>query len=290
MKSALDERLIRASADERVQLVYEPRDRNFAIRCLRPREVPGLMNGLQRPPDRFVMIQGIEFCPWSGAPLPGELVKELVRTVQSELGLADFGLIEDGHKLPDEFRTDQWWKKRGHDGHSTNEVLRAGWKRPKPVRGRVVVTTLDLPPERWPASFIGQPRFLPPGFHRPEGHPPHLCRRMFDQLDDYRVMIAYLPWTREYGIRVLDPFVPADYQHLRIQPILYCPWCGEKLPASLREEWRNQFSPDDFTIPDPEIDASPPPYASHWLSSELWWRKSRRAPTSHARARRVRSR
>lgn len=42
--------------------------------------------------------------------------------------------------------------------------------------------------------------------------------------------IVYIPKFREYGIAI-------DNGGSSIQMINFCPWCGHKLPKSLRDQW-----------------------------------------------------
>ena len=52
---------------------------------------------------------------------------------------------------------------------------------------------------------------------------------MTDRLRD-ETAIEYVPKFREYGISVSD----GGTSFILIQ---FCPWCGARLPASLRDEW-----------------------------------------------------
>jgi hypothetical protein len=58
----------------------------------------------------------IKHCPFCGKKLPDNLIDEKWDTIFSELG-KDFLADEDGNppkkELPPEFKTDEWWKKRG---------------------------------------------------------------------------------------------------------------------------------------------------------------------------------
>ena len=66
-------------------------------------------------------------------------------------------------------------------------------------------------------------------------------------LRDEDVPLIFVPKFREYGIRVLDggsSFIE----------LYYCPWCGKKLPRSLRAEWMRRvrklgLEPGDRRIP-----------------------------------------
>ncbi|MCV6639313.1 hypothetical protein [Candidatus Albibeggiatoa sp. nov. NOAA] len=74
------------------------------------------------------------------------------------------------------------------------------------------------------------------------------CQQMkqFIELDD--LPIIFTPKFREFGILYLD----GGSAH---QCINYCPWCGTKLPTSLRDQWCDiildvlKLEPDDPNIP-----------------------------------------
>ncbi len=55
------------------------------------------------------VTQGIIYCPWCGTKLPRDLTSELAHIVFEELKLDDFR----DPRLPEEFKTDEWWRKRG---------------------------------------------------------------------------------------------------------------------------------------------------------------------------------
>jgi len=86
-----------------------------------------------------------------------------------------------------------------------------------------------------------------------------------DPFDPDRVVVYY-PRTREYGLPVYDgeSVSEDDLSYIEIQ---FCPWCGSKLPGSLRTELMLQlgqyFGHDDFVIYDgPEE-----------FSTDQWWRE-----------------
>jgi hypothetical protein len=61
------------------------------------------------------------------------------------------------------------------------------------------------------------------------------------------ISVGYIPKFREYGILYSDG--TSDIQLIR-----YCPWCGTRLPESLRGEWFDAIEtmglePDDENIP-----------------------------------------
>lgn len=69
----------------------------------------------------------------------------------------------------------------------------------------------------------------------------------FIEFDD--LPIIFWAKYREYGMQYLDG-------GSAMQMIHYCPWCGSKLPESLRDEWfdvicdRMQLESDDPNIPE----------------------------------------
>ncbi|MDD3022185.1 MAG: hypothetical protein PHX61_14600 [Alphaproteobacteria bacterium] len=70
--------------------------------------------------------------------------------------------------------------------------------------------------------------------------------------------IEYIPKFREYGIPVLDggsSFII----------ITFCPWCGHKLPSSLREKWFELM--DEMGIDYDDIEKMP-----KRMQSDEWWR------------------
>ena len=68
--------------------------------------------------------------------------------------------------------------------------------------------------------------------------------------------IDFSPQFREYGIRILDG--GTSYQAMS-----FCPWCGKRLPASLRDQWFEELEKLGL---DPAEDAIPPEY-----SDERWY-------------------
>ncbi|WP_375318929.1 DUF6980 family protein [Candidatus Tisiphia endosymbiont of Oplodontha viridula] len=56
--------------------------------------------------------QPISYCPWCGKILPKDLGEEWAAWVEEELGLEDI-FDTDWSQLPDKYKTDEWWKKRG---------------------------------------------------------------------------------------------------------------------------------------------------------------------------------
>ncbi|MEV0670873.1 hypothetical protein [Mycobacterium sp. NPDC050441] len=71
--------------------------------------------------------------------------------------------------------------------------------------------------------------------------------------DDYP--LEYLPKFREWGIAILDG-------GSSVSVISYCPFCGVKLPSSLRDEWFDRLENLGLEVDDPlPIE----------LQSDAWW-------------------
>lgn len=58
----------------------------------------------------------------------------------------------------------------------------------------------------------------------------HCCERMSNSVASSELPVAFVAKFREYGIAVLD----GGTSHVQID---FCPWCGTKLPLSLRSKW-----------------------------------------------------
>lgn len=55
--------------------------------------------------------QGIFYCPWCGKKLPTSLNDIWFDTLENEYNLED--PYDNKRKIPKEFKSDEWWKKRG---------------------------------------------------------------------------------------------------------------------------------------------------------------------------------
>ena len=54
------------------------------------------------------------YCPYCGAKLHEDLVDELEEILENEYGIMLCNVdLNDPNTLPEEFRSDEWWKKRG---------------------------------------------------------------------------------------------------------------------------------------------------------------------------------
>jgi hypothetical protein len=79
------------------------------------------------------------------------------------------------------------------------------------------------------------------------------ARELVDQ-----ALVVFIPKFREYGLPVHD----GGTSHVRIE---FCPWCGTKLPASLRARWFEDLEAQGFD--DPTVQSIPERY-----HSDAWYR------------------
>lgn len=80
-------------SEKEVAITYCGRFRSYGIRVL----------------DGGSSVQQILFCPWCGTQFKKELTKELSSIIFDELKLESY----NDQRLAKEFKTDEWWKKRG---------------------------------------------------------------------------------------------------------------------------------------------------------------------------------
>lgn len=55
----------------------------------------------------------VYFCPYCGTKLPKDLVVERWEILEKEYGITDPYDTKQKKRIPQEFMTDEWWKKRG---------------------------------------------------------------------------------------------------------------------------------------------------------------------------------
>ena len=53
------------------------------------------------------------FCPFCGTKLPSSLAQKRLEVLEEEYGIDDPYYPEQRKRMPHEFMTDEWWKKRG---------------------------------------------------------------------------------------------------------------------------------------------------------------------------------
>ena len=90
-----------ADMDDAIELdnavSYSPTYRSYLIYC------DNITNGYKK---------RISICPWCGNRLPKDLSEAWDEILAKEYNITD-PWFDDADKIPEEFKTDEWWKKRG---------------------------------------------------------------------------------------------------------------------------------------------------------------------------------
>lgn len=83
--------------DERVQIFYSETMRRYYINVIDQNKVSA--------------TQALFYCPWCSMKLPKSLNKKYYEILENEYYLD----VDDIYKgvVPEEFKSDEWWKKRG---------------------------------------------------------------------------------------------------------------------------------------------------------------------------------
>ncbi len=94
----------------------------------------------------------------------------------------------------------------------------------------------------------------------------HCCELMDEFLEDIRIPLNYDPVFREY-------LMPLSYRGkiTALQGLDYCPWCGTKLPKSVREEWFDILE-KEYGIDHPRYDEQEKLIPEEFKTDE-WWKK-----------------
>ena len=87
---------------------------------------------------------------------------------------------------------------------------------------------------------------------------PHACLQMRTSVEDPRLPVEYHERVREYVIPAYEP-------SSMVMELLWCPWCGERLPESLRDELGDRLEALDLSIFDEDIPAE--------YKTDEWWRR-----------------
>ncbi len=82
---------------------------------------------------------------------------------------------------------------------------------------------------------------------------------MRNAIDSNESSIVFVPKFREYGIKIID----GGSSYLEIN---FCPWCGSRLPDSLRDEWFDRL--ERLNI-DPAVNKIPEDFLNDFWYSKL---------------------
>ena len=102
----------------------------------------------------------------------------------------------------------------------------------------------------------------------PAAHGYPCCAPMRIMLGGDEYPVAYDPRFREYGILVFDGSNLASPGQSHVQ-MAYCPWCGRKLPPSLRDVW---FDTLQRMGVEPDLLAENPAIPDEFRS-DAWWKR-----------------
>ena len=83
-----------------------------------------------------------------------------------------------------------------------------------------------------------------------------VCDRHPDRQDCPDALVGYTPRFREYGLIVHDGGTSSV-------GIRFCPWCGSRLPESLRDRWLDELERRGFDPWGEEVPAE--------FMSSAWW-------------------
>ncbi|MGC2310117.1 MAG: hypothetical protein WA432_00655 [Candidatus Babeliaceae bacterium] len=83
--------------DSRVPLNYQPQFRRYIVSLTGPN----------------ADFRQILFCPWCDTKLPESLEDTYYEILDKEYGLTQGLDIQNDRRIPQEFKSDEWWKKRG---------------------------------------------------------------------------------------------------------------------------------------------------------------------------------
>jgi hypothetical protein len=87
--------------DPELPLNYQPIFRRYIIPLRGPRG------------RSSTAFQQIFFCPWCRTKLPESLEETYYEILEKEYGIPQGLDIKNDRRIPKEFKTDEWWKKRG---------------------------------------------------------------------------------------------------------------------------------------------------------------------------------
>lgn len=91
----------------------------------------------------------------------------------------------------------------------------------------------------------------------------HCCELMDMFLKDPKIPLKYYPMAREYGMSLNHSSA--------VQLLFYCPWCGKKLPESLRDKYFDLLE-NEYHV-EPEFDIQQDPNVPAEFKSDEWWKK-----------------
>lgn len=93
------------------------------------------------------------------------------------------------------------------------------------------------------------------------------CKQLYEVINDKCGSLQYSSTLREYWVRLIDDYDELGIisNNIAIQLIYFCPFCGTRLPESLRDQWVNELEALGFDEPfDQDIPSD--------YTSGAWWK------------------
>lgn len=87
---------------------------------------------------------------------------------------------------------------------------------------------------------------------------PHACETMRRAIDEQSMHLGYNAAFREYSIEYVNS--------ASLQTLLFCPFCGARLPGSVRTEWFERVWAMGLEPEDPRVPEA--------MRSDQWWREA----------------
>ena len=138
------------------------------------------------------------YCPWCGAEFPKSLAEQWHVILETEYGI-DPDYKKNEKKIPAEFKTDEWWKKRGDS--ALKNIKRE--ERYDPVLDEIH-KKIEIEHKNYNGPFC--------------------CYTTHNQIEDndspYEGPLQYDLKSKVYSLDILNTQERAV--------IFYCPWCGKK--------------------------------------------------------------
>lgn len=93
------EQMTRNINDKRAQIFYLPHYRSYYIEYIYEPE--------------FRARHVLNYCPWCGVKLPEDLTEKYYVSLEKDCGIDSYEAKDHPENIPDEFKTEAWWLKRG---------------------------------------------------------------------------------------------------------------------------------------------------------------------------------
>ena len=144
-------------------------------------------------------ISSAYYCPWCGTILPTSLSKQWYAILATEYAIEIPDLPKNAAKIPAEFKTDEWWKKRGEKALQ-NIKIEEDYD--------PVLDEIHKKIEEECKKYNG----------------PYCCYTTHNTIENngspYEGPLKYDPENKTYTLDILD----TDERAIAF----YCPWCGKK--------------------------------------------------------------